>query len=106
MIYSKTISPKELKQKIDNGEDIFIVDANIHINMLKPIDSAKKISPTDILTDNFSIPKDKPVIIYCLRGVDSFLLMNMLLSEYAYTDVYSLKSGLEGWHKFIEETKH
>jgi len=103
MISDKIITPEQLKQKINNNEKLFIVDTRENTSFLKPINSAKLIPVSIIMNELDSLPKDKTIILYCSHGVDSFFLMNILITEYNFSDVYSLKSGLEGWNKFIEK---
>ncbi|RLD61565.1 MAG: hypothetical protein DRI95_14090 [Bacteroidetes bacterium] len=103
MIYDKIITPLQLKKKIANEDELFIIDTRENTSFLKPIDSAIRLPASKIMEKLDTLPKEKPIILYCSHGVDSFFLMNILITEYGYTDVYSLKSGLEGWHKFIEK---
>jgi len=103
MNYNKVITPKELKEQLDKNEDLFILDLRESTSFLKPINSAVLIPFSQIIDKIDTLPKDKKLIAYCAHGVDSFFLMNILLADYGFSDIYSLKSGLEGWYKFIKE---
>ena len=102
MIYDKIITPLQLKEKLAKEDELFIIDTRENSSFLKPIDSAILIPASKIVDKLDTLPKDKTIILYCSHGVDSFFLMNILVTEYGFTDVYSLKSGLEGWYKFVE----
>ena len=102
MIYDKIITPIQLKERLTNKDELHIIDTREITSFLKPIDTAIHIPASKIIEKLGILPKEKPIILYCCHGVDSFFLMNMLVIEYGFTDVYSLKSGLEGWRKFIE----
>ena len=99
-----SIKPNELKKKIDEGEDIFILDVRnteehkswkisydrypdsqlIPIDELPSLESLKKI------------PKDKEIITFCARGNRSMDAAK-ILSKYGYK-VKSIEGGLNGWN--------
>ena len=99
MIYDKTVTPELLKNKLDNNEDLFIVDTRSDTSILKPIANAIIMSSSELIDKQDVLPKDKTIILYCSQGVESFFLMNILIADHGFSEVYSLKSGLEGWHK-------
>ncbi|MEN8119684.1 MAG: rhodanese-like domain-containing protein [Bacteroidota bacterium] len=102
MIYDKIITPGQLKEKLADEDELFIVDTRENTSVLKPIDSAIQIPASKILEKLDTLSKEKTIILYCSHGVDSFFLMNILVTKYGYTDVYSLKTGLDGWYRFLE----
>ena len=102
MIYQNIITVPQLKEKLDNNEPVFIVDTREHTSFLSPINLAVHIPASKIIEHLNDFPKNKTIVIYCSQGVDSFFLMNLLITEYGFTDVFSLKSGIEAWHKFID----
>jgi glyoxylase-like metal-dependent hydrolase (beta-lactamase superfamily II)/rhodanese-related sulfurtransferase len=99
-----SIKPNELKKKIYQGEDIFILDVRnseehkpwkisydrypdsqlIPIDELPSLESLKKI------------PKDKEIITFCARGNRSMNAAK-ILSKYGYK-VKSIEGGLNGWN--------
>ncbi len=102
MIYKKTISPEELKKKLDKNENLLIVDTRKDTRSLKSIDGAILIPSSELIDKQNALPKNKTIILYCSQGVESFFLMNILLADYDFAEVFSLKSGLEGWHKYLQ----
>ena len=102
-MYDSVITPEQLNEKINNGKELYLVDMRPIINHLNSINSSHHIQSSKILDNPDLLPKDKTVILYCGHGVDSFFLMNILIADYGFSDIFSLKSGLEGWYKFVDE---
>ncbi|HYO05749.1 MAG TPA: MBL fold metallo-hydrolase, partial [Phototrophicaceae bacterium] len=98
------IKPADLKKKIDDGEDIYILDVRdpqehkawkvfydrYDDTPLIPIDS---LLSSDSLKN---IPKDKEVVTFCARGNRSMSAAQML-SARGY-NVKSMEGGLSGWN--------
>ena len=97
MNLTNIITPEQLKDRLNKKEDIFIVDIRIDTDSFSPIDSAVHISVTQIFDKIELLPKNKIIVLYCYHGVDSFFLMNILVSDYNL-NVFSLKGGIEAWH--------
>jgi rhodanese-related sulfurtransferase len=88
---------QELKEKLDNKEDIQLIDvrepherelSNIggdHIPMAAVLDNADKIS------------KDKPVIFYCRSGARSGSVIHALEKHMGFTNLYNLRGGMKAW---------
>ncbi|MGD1838663.1 MAG: MBL fold metallo-hydrolase [Nitrososphaeraceae archaeon] len=107
---NKEINPTELKHKIDNSEDVFLLDVrtpqeynswklsyNEHEN--------PKLIPVDHLFNNANnlqdeIPKDKEIITICAHGQRS-LMAAKLLTKLGY-NVKSVKGGMAGWNKVYD----
>jgi glyoxylase-like metal-dependent hydrolase (beta-lactamase superfamily II)/rhodanese-related sulfurtransferase len=99
-----SIKPNELKKKIDQGEDIFILDVrnseehkSWKISYDRYPDS--QLIPIDELPSRESlkkIPKDKEIITFCARGNRSMSAAK-ILSKYGYK-VKSIEGGLNGWN--------
>ena len=98
------IKPADLKKKIDDGEDIYILDVRdpqehktwkvfydrYDDTPLIPVDS---LLSSDSLKN---IPKDKEVVTFCARGNRSMGAAQML-SARGY-NVKSMEGGLSGWN--------
>ena len=101
---SLQINAESLKQKVDKGEDIFILDVrtpdehkawNISYDKYKdssliPIDD---LSSPAALTN---IPKDREIVTFCAHGNRSMSAAKML-SQHGY-NAKSIKGGLDGWN--------
>jgi glyoxylase-like metal-dependent hydrolase (beta-lactamase superfamily II)/rhodanese-related sulfurtransferase len=98
------IKAESLKQKIDKGEDIFILDVRTpeehkawkisydkyKDSSLIPIDD---LSSPDALRN---IPKDKEIVTFCAHGNRSMSAAK-ILSQHGY-NAKSIKRGLDGWN--------
>jgi len=104
------IEPTELKKKIDNHEDIFILDVRTpqeyeswklsYDNHQNP-----KLIPVDRLFTNDSnllreIPKDKQIVTLCSHGNRSMMAAR-LLNQLGY-NVKSVKGGMAAWNKVYD----
>jgi len=62
------ITPEELKERFDRGEDVFIVDLRHAIDVEadpQQIPGAVPLSPDDLDTRHKEIPRDREIILYC-----------------------------------------
>ncbi|MFB5600645.1 MAG: MBL fold metallo-hydrolase [Nitrososphaeraceae archaeon] len=104
------ISPNDLKKKIDNNEDIFLLDVRTpqEYNSWKiSYDNHRnpKLIPIDQLFVNASnllkdIPQDKEIVTVCAHGNRS-LMAAKLLSQFGF-NVKSVSGGMAGWNKVAD----
>ncbi|NCI47297.1 rhodanese-like domain-containing protein [Sediminibacterium soli] len=90
------ITAAELKQRLET-EDIFLLDVRepfeheaYHIGgMLLPLDT--------VIANSSLIPKDKPVIVYCKKGIRSQIAIQRLEQKFGFRNLINLQGGMEGW---------
>jgi len=107
---NQEIEPTELKKKIDNHENIFILDVRTpqeyeawklsYENHQNP-----KLIPVDRLFMNDpnllkEIPKDQEIVTLCAHGNRSMMAAR-LLNQLGY-NVKSVKGGMAGWNKVYD----
>lgn len=102
------IKPSELKKKIDDGDDFFILDVRTKqehdlwsISYDKYQDST--LIPVDTLMQSESlkkIPKDKEIIAFCAHGQRSSMAA-MALSSLGY-NVKTVEGGMDGWSNLYD----
>ena len=107
---NQEIEPTELKKKIDNHENIFILDVRTpqeyeawklsYENHQNP-----KLIPVDRLFMNDpnllkEIPKDQEVVTLCAHGNRSMMAAR-LLNQLGY-NVKSVRGGMAGWNKVYD----
>jgi glyoxylase-like metal-dependent hydrolase (beta-lactamase superfamily II) len=105
------IEPETLKQKIDDGEDVFILDNRV----AEEFDKWKVDGPTvshvnrpyfDFLDEDLSedamegLPKDQQIVALCAKGHSSEYVAGKLRQE-GY-DAVALERGMEGWASIYE----
>jgi glyoxylase-like metal-dependent hydrolase (beta-lactamase superfamily II)/rhodanese-related sulfurtransferase len=107
---NQEIDPEELKKKIDNNEDIFLLDVRTpqeyeawrisyenHNNpKLIPVDRLFMKDPT-LLEE---IPKDKEIVTICAHGNRSMIAAK-ILTQLGY-NVKSVRGGMAGWNKIYD----
>jgi membrane protein DedA with SNARE-associated domain/rhodanese-related sulfurtransferase len=95
------ISAPELKERLERGEDIAIVDLrgelSYHGDGLK-VAGAIWIPPYDFEERYGEIPLGRPVVMYCnCPNEATAAKMARLLIEKGYHEVWPLLGGLDGW---------
>jgi glyoxylase-like metal-dependent hydrolase (beta-lactamase superfamily II)/rhodanese-related sulfurtransferase len=99
------IEPSDLKDKMDSGENLYILDVRTpeEYNTWK-ISYDKHLEPSLVPLDKLSseemirnIPKDKEVITVCSHGMRSKMAAEYL-SQLGY-DVKSIRGGMVAWNK-------
>jgi glyoxylase-like metal-dependent hydrolase (beta-lactamase superfamily II)/rhodanese-related sulfurtransferase len=104
------IEPEDLKKKIDDDENIFLLDVRTpqeydawRISYDKYVNP--KLIPVDRLFVNDpnllkEIPKDKEIVTVCAHGNRSLMAAN-ILNQLGY-NVKSVKGGMAGWNKVYD----
>lgn len=95
-----SISPAELKQLIaTDPSGIELIDVR-EKDEHEAFNIGGQLIPFMEVIDNYKlIPKDKPVILYCSKGVRSFLAIQRLEEKYHFENLYNLSGGLDAWKK-------
>src|SRR5688500_8304750 len=107
---NQEIDPEELKKKIDNNENIFLLDVrtpqeyeawrisyeNYNNPKLIPVDRLFMNDPTLFK----EIPKEKEIVTVCAHGNRSMIAAK-ILTQLGYS-VKSVKGGMAGWNKVYD----
>jgi rhodanese-related sulfurtransferase len=95
----KVLNVEQLKQKLDRGEEVNLVDvrepheyeeANIG-GRLVPLGKVQTMQ-----VDELEDLKDKEVIVYCRSGRRSMMACQML-DQVGFKDTYNLEGGILAW---------
>lgn len=95
-MYFKNISSAELKNIIDNKEDILLIDVRTEEEFNDGnIETSINIPCQDLVynIDDMEEPKDKKIVVYCRSGHRSVVACN-LLSMGGFTNLYNLEKGI------------
>jgi sulfur-carrier protein adenylyltransferase/sulfurtransferase len=102
---TQELTPTQLKQRLDNGEDILVVDVREiwELNITK-LDFAQHIVMNDVPQRAAAeIPKDKTVVFICRSGSRSMRVVQFLVgSGWSAQQVYNLKGGILAWAREID----
>ncbi len=103
-ILMKEMTVKELKQKIDNNEDIEIIDVREPYEADLATLGAKLIPMGDVEDRVDEIPKNKPVVVHCRSGKRSASVIELLAAMHGFDNLYNLKGGILDWSKEIDSS--
>ena len=102
MSYSMHV--QELKQRLDNGDDIVLLDvreawehslANINGSVLIPLG--------EIPQSLDRLDKDAEIVCYCHHGIRSADAMSFLL-QHGFSNVKNLVGGIDAWSILVDPT--
>ena len=94
-----SISVNELQQKINNREELLLIDVR-EIWEHETFNIGGILIPLNTLSENIGrIEKNKPVIIYCQKGIRSQIAIQRLQQKYNYTNLINLSGGMDAWKK-------
>lgn len=96
------ITPEELKEKLDAGEEVFIVDLRSALDFeANPylIPTARRIEPNELEELHSELPRDREVILYCTCPNEATSARTTLkLHRRGITQVRPLEGGIEKWN--------
>lgn len=100
----KEVTVKELKQMIDNKEDIQIVD----VREPSEFDAANiqgELIPLGTVPQNADkISKNKKVVVHCRSGKRSENAIKYLEANHGFENLYNLKGGILAWKSEIDNS--
>jgi adenylyltransferase/sulfurtransferase len=97
-----SISVQQLQQKMLDEEDLVLIDVR------QPWEHALfniggTLIPLDTLSENIArITRDKPVVLYCEKGIRSGLAIQRLRQRYDFTNLINLTGGMDAWKKMAK----
>ena len=95
---------EELKQKLDAGEDIFVLDVREPHEFDICNLGGELIPQAEIPHNVDKISKTKQVVIHCRSGARSGNMVQWLEKNHGFTNLYNLKGGILAWAKEIDPT--
>ena len=97
------ITPDELKQMMDDGHEVMIVDLRQPLDLQADpytIPGAMRIAVEELERRNQEIPRDRDVILYCACPNEvTSAKMALLLKRNGITRVRPLAGGVEAWRE-------
>ena len=98
----KEISVKELKQKLDNKDDLQLIDVR-EADEKQIADIGGELIPlSEISAAPDRVARDKPVVIYCRSGGRSMRACQALASQHGFTNLINLTGGILAWADEID----
>jgi NADPH-dependent 2,4-dienoyl-CoA reductase/sulfur reductase-like enzyme/rhodanese-related sulfurtransferase len=99
------ITPQEVKERMDSGEDIALIDVRNRLELSKrdPLPGAIHM-PIDLLRRELpKLDPDKETILYCAQGLRSYL-GNRILAMKGFKKVSTMSGGLDNWMYELKST--
>jgi len=100
----KEITVQQLKEKLDNKEDIQVIDVREEYEYDIANIGAELIPLATVLENVDKISKDKPVVIHCKSGMRSASAILNLESRFGFTNLYNLKGGILAYAREVDHT--
>jgi rhodanese-related sulfurtransferase len=92
-----SITAIALKEKIDNAEDFQLIDVREPYEHEEFNISGQLIPLNEITHHIDEIATNKPVIIYCRKGIRSQIAIQRLQEKFPFTNLVNLIGGTEAW---------
>ncbi|MGF1638453.1 MAG: rhodanese-like domain-containing protein [Cyclobacteriaceae bacterium] len=98
----KEINVSELKQLIDEGADIQLIDVREDNEVAAGSMGGEHIAMGTIPNNVDKIDKNKQVIVHCRSGKRSANVIQYLENNHGYTNLYNLTGGILAWRDEID----
>lgn len=95
----QSITSLEFKQKIDNREAYQLIDVREDFEHEEFNIGGELIPLHEIANQVEKIDREKPVIIYCRKGIRSQIAIQRLTDKFPFTNLFNLIGGTEAWRK-------
>ena len=95
----KSITVSAFKEKIENKEDFQLIDVREPDEHSEFNIGGELIPLNEIVQQVEKIATDKPVIIYCRKGIRSQIAIQRLQEKFPFTNLINLIGGTEAWKK-------
>jgi rhodanese-related sulfurtransferase len=99
MAIMNSITSAALKEKIDNAEEFQLIDVREPYEHQAFNIGGRLISLNEIAKHMDTIATDKPVILYCRKGIRSQVAIQRLQQKFPFTNLVNLTGGTEAWLK-------
>jgi len=95
------LSVKDLKKRIDAGEDVFILDVREPYEYQIAQIGGKLIPQNDVPQRLAEVPRDREIVVQCRSGARSQRIAEFL-KQSGYTQVVNLAGGILAWSDEID----
>ncbi|MCD6062219.1 MAG: oxidase [Flavipsychrobacter sp.] len=103
----KEITVEELKQRVDAGEKLNIIDVREPAEYAEDNIGAKLLPLGNIMSmqiDEIEDLKNEELIVHCKAGSRSMQAC-MMLEQFGFTNCVNVKGGILAWHEKFGNTK-
>ena len=91
------ITVEQLKDRLGQKDDFFLLDVREDFEH-EDFDIGGTLIPLDeIMGKAAEIPTDRPVVVYCRKGIRSQIAIQRLEERFGFTNLINLQGGLDKW---------
>ncbi len=94
-----SIDATTLQEKLLNHEDMLLVDVREPWEHEAFNIGGTLIPMNSIFEHVAELPRDKPVIFYCQKGIRSALVIQRLQQKFSFTNLFNLSGGMQAWQQ-------
>lgn len=94
-----SITPIHLKEKLNNNEAVVLIDVREEYEHTDFNIGGTLIPMNTVFEQIEKIPKNKPVVLYCAKGIRSAMVIQRLEEKYGYNNLINLTGGMYAWRK-------
>ena len=100
----KEITALDLKKKLDDKEDIQLIDVREEYEYEIANLGGELIPLAGIMDQSDRISKEKPVVLHCRSGVRSATAIMNLEKRFGFTNLYNLKGGILAYARDVDQS--
>ena len=98
----KSITAIELQQLMADKKDFQLVDVR-ELDEHDAFNIGGALMPlAEVISHISEIQKDRPVIVYCRKGIRSQIAIQKLQDKFPFNNLYNLTGGTEAWKKSMD----
>lgn len=84
----------ELNELLHENKHVFLIDVRDEQEHESYNIGGLLIPLNEITTNAHKIPKDKPVVVYCRKGIRSQIAIQRLEEKFGFTNLINLRGGI------------
>lgn len=92
------ITTEQLQQQLTENREFFLLDVREEYEHNEFNIGGTLIPLDEVIRKASEIPTNKPVVVYCRKGIRSQIAIQRLEEKFGFTNLINLKGGLEKWH--------
>lgn len=97
------INAAELKQRLDAGEEIFLIDIREPYELdICRVSVANHIPMAEVSSRLHELPETGLVVLMCKSGARASAVTNLLLQDFGRSNVMILDGGIMAWIEEVE----
>ena len=93
----KQISKRQLQKKLTEDDELFLLDVREELEHEEFNIGGTLIPLAEVIGKASEIPMDRPVVVYCRKGIRSQIAIQRLEEKFGFTNLLNLDGGIEQW---------